>query len=192
MGCVFLVEGKLSEFGDYWENKDNPPIHVKEANALLQSLLSVRNRIIDTRVDVFCDNLAVVKAWNNQGGKDPSLNKVLKEIFELSKSVNMDLRLLYISSEANPADVESRKLRHLDAQLAPSKWDFVQEKFGPHTVDLMSLDSNAMKGRDGKSLRHFIPFPTVGSDGVNIFFLRIWLWKRIHTCFTLLVYFFQS
>ena len=192
MGCVFLVEGKLSEFGDYWENKDNPPIHVKEANALLQSLLSVRNRIINTRVDVFCDNLAVVKAWNNQGGKDPSLNKVLKEIFELSKSVNMNLRLLYISSAANPADAEFRKLRHLDAQLGPSKWDFVQEKFGPHTVDLMSLDSNAMKGRDGKSLRHFIPFPTVGSDGVNIFFLRIWLWKRIHTCFTLLVNFFQS
>ena len=45
----------------------------------------------------------------------------------------------------------------------------VEGLFGPHTVDLMAIDSNVMLDREGKSLRHFTPFPSVGSSGVNVF-----------------------
>ncbi|CAC5370303.1 unnamed protein product [Mytilus coruscus] len=168
-GAFLLCGDSKSEFGDYWNSQDNSPIHVKEANVLLLSLLSVKDKIVNARVDSFCDNLAVVKAWNNEGGRDPSLNSILKQIFELSKSVNLHLRLMYVRSAENPADRESRKLRYIDAQLAPVKWEFVEEKFGPHSVDLMSLDSNAMRGKAGKLLKHFTPFPTVESDGANLF-----------------------
>ncbi|VDI23459.1 Hypothetical predicted protein [Mytilus galloprovincialis] len=137
------------EFGDFWNKNDSSPIHVKEANALLHSLCSVKERIVDSRVDAFCDNLAVVNAWSNQGGRDPSLNGVLRKIFTLSKTVNMDLRLVYVSSSRNPADRESRKLRLSDAMLSPMKWKFVEERFGPHTSDLMALDSNAMNDTNG-------------------------------------------
>ena len=81
-------------------------------------------------MDAFCDNLAVVNAWSNQGGRDPSFNLVLRKIFTLSKTVNMDLRLVYVSSSRNPADRESRKLRLSDAMLSPMKWNFVKQRFG--------------------------------------------------------------
>ena len=32
--------------------------------------------------------------------------------------------------------------------------------FGPHTVDLCSLDSNAMCDDSGEMLKHFTPFPS--------------------------------
>ncbi|VDI23480.1 Hypothetical predicted protein [Mytilus galloprovincialis] len=168
-GAFMICKEVTVEFGDFWNKNDSSPIHVKEANALLHSLCSVKERIVDSRVDAFCDNLAVVNAWSNQGGRDPSLNGVLRKIFTLSKTVNMDLRLVYVSSSRNPADRESRKLRLSDAMLSPMKWKFVEERFGPHTSDLMALDSNAMNDTNGNPLKHFTPFPTVLSDGVNVF-----------------------
>ena len=36
-------------------------------------------------------------------------------------------------------------------------------------IDLMSLDSNVQKGTDGKALRHFSPWSTPNSAGVNLF-----------------------
>ena len=45
----------------------------------------------------------------------------------------------------------------------------MEELFGPHNVDLMSLDSNVMIGNDCRPLRHFTLFPSMGSAGVNVF-----------------------
>ena len=168
-GAYMLYEGRSMEFGDFCDEKNRSPIHVKVAKVLLQSLNAVRENIFDARVDVYCDNLPVVKAWSNQGSRDRSLGKVLQEMFLLAKCVNIDLRLFHASSDKNPADKESRKLRLSDAKLAPAKWDFVQVKFCPDSTDLMALDSNVMTDVDGNSLKHVIPFPTVLSSGVNIF-----------------------
>ncbi|VDI04715.1 Hypothetical predicted protein [Mytilus galloprovincialis] len=128
--------------------------------------VSVKERIVDSRVDAFCDNLAVVNAWSNQGGRDPSLNGVLRKIFTLSKTVNMDLRLVYVSSSRNPADRESRKLRLSDAMLSPMKWKFVEERFGPHTSDLMALDSNAMNDTNVERRLRYLD-SLVGSTSYN-------------------------
>ena len=38
-----------------------------------------------------------------------------------------------------------------------------------HDLDLMSLDSNAQRDKQGNPLRHFTPYPTPKSSGVNVF-----------------------
>ena len=53
--------------------------------------------------------------------------------------------------------------------LAPEPWKKLENLFGPHTVDMMALDSNAQIGCSGSPLPHFTPFPTPGSHGVNVF-----------------------
>ena len=53
--------------------------------------------------------------------------------------------------------------------LAPEPWKKIENRFGPHTIDLMALDSNAQVGRSGSALPHFTPFPTPGSRGANVF-----------------------
>ena len=62
---------------------------------------------------------------------------------------NIDLHLSFVPSQQNIADGPSRKLSAADAMWV--KW------LGPHSVDLMSLDSNAMKSVDGEPLRHITP-----------------------------------
>ena len=38
-----------------------------------------------------------------------------------------------------------------------------------HSFDLMALDLNAMRGKDGLPLPHLSPFPSPCSEGVNLF-----------------------
>ena len=154
---------------DYWGDFDERPIHVKEADAILKSLQALREVLLNSRVDVLCDNTAVVCAWNNQGCKCPALNKVLKAIFHCVVDQNIDLHLSYISSCQNVADEPSRQLNFADTMLSASSWLKVEERFGPHSVDLMSLDSNVMVSKEGEPLRHFTPWPTPGTSGVNLF-----------------------
>ncbi|KAJ8316599.1 hypothetical protein KUTeg_005850 [Tegillarca granosa] len=135
-GAVIELGGKSLEFSDFWDSNDVRPIHVKEAHSLLNALISIKPQVADHRIDAFVDNMALVHTWNNQGRKDPSLNRVVKNCVFL--------------------------------QLMKS-WNKVQSHFGPHTCDLMSLDSDAMKDKNGEVLKHFTPFPTTHSVGVNVF-----------------------
>lgn len=91
--ACMIVQGDFQEFGDFWSVCDQRPFHVKEASALLCALQSVGNLIENSRVDAFCDNQAVIASWNNQGGRDSSLNQVLKELLHLACQKNFDLRL---------------------------------------------------------------------------------------------------
>ena len=60
-------------------------------------------------------------------------------------------------------------LSDLDCMLTPETWLCLERCFGPHSFDLMSLDSNCQRDRSGNPLPHFTPWPTPGSAGVNVF-----------------------
>ena len=126
-------------------------------------------RVADSRVDILIDNMAVIQSFENQGGKCRSLNNKMKQIFAFLCSYNIDLHLRYVPTNLNEADFPSRQLSLADSTLAGPSWMLVERHFGPHKVDLMALDSNAMKSSDGMSLRHFTPGPSPLSPGVNIF-----------------------
>jgi hypothetical protein len=162
------AQGEAS-LGDYWTAGDNRPIHLKEAQALASALSALSGRVADHRVDVSVDNMAVVQVWNGESGRDSQLIKIVKELFQTVYRLNVDLRVHYIPSKQNPADEVSRRLKKSDAMLTEEKWGLVQDHFGPHSVDLMALDSNVMKDSSGLPLRHFTPYPTPGSSGVNVF-----------------------
>lgn len=70
------------------------------------------------------------------------------------------------------ADFPSRTMSREDSKLSMSAFERVDKEFGGvegHSFDLMSLDSNVMKNKDGFSLPHFTPFPSPHSNGVNVF-----------------------
>ena len=158
-----------NEIGDYWQQGDNRPIHIKEAYALLHTLQAIADTIRHARVDALIDNMALVLAWQRLGCKDPALNSVLQELFQFTMEHDILLVVEYVASKDNPADAPSRRLLAQDAMLAESTWHKVQEQFGPHCLDLMALDSNVMKDSSGKPLRHFSPWPTPLSEATNVF-----------------------
>lgn len=145
---------------------------MKEAMAIKNSLLSSKDKVHNTRVDVLVDNQAVVHAWNNQGERSSSFNSATKKLFTTTMELNVCLHLSYIRTNENPADEPSRCLSGIDCQLTEDVWQSVQTEFGGpggHTFGLMALDSNAMKDKSRDSLPHFTPGPSLGSSGVNIF-----------------------
>lgn len=161
-------KGDQVELADFWGAGDNRPIHLKEAEALLVTLRSMQQRIRGHRVDVYIDSMVVLRAWQKQGSRDVQLARLLKSIFELVAEHNVDLVLQYLPSKDNPADKPSRSISWAEAKLSEGSWKEVERTFGPHTVDLMATDANAMK-QGGVSLRHFTPYPMPQSAGVNVF-----------------------
>lgn len=161
------------EVSDYWtEEECRMEIAAKEATAVEKVLVSFANELRNSRVDAEVDNKSVVDAWNNQRGRSLGLNTALKSLFFTTVRLNISLHMSYIPTSENPADAPSRRLSSLDSQLSPTLWEYVQKEFGGkygHSCDLMSLDSNAMKDGNGRSLPHFTPFPSPESSGVNVF-----------------------
>ena len=75
----------------------------------------------------------------------------------------------YVPSSENPADIPSRKVSDIDCMLSERAWEPVECLFGPHTFDLMSLDSNCQRDGKGRCLPHFTPCATPSSCGINVF-----------------------
>lgn len=71
-------------------------------------------------------------------------------------------------SGENPADLPSRSQSDTDGMLSNSAWEQVKRLFRPLTFDLMSLDSNCQRNREGLCLPHFMPCATPESSGINI------------------------
>ena len=169
-GACYLENGKKTELSDYWvEDQRSLPIMVKEALALRNALLSLGSKLEGKRVHAQVDNKAVVHAWENQYSKSPDLNVVLKEIFQINFRLKCSLSLTFVPSSENIADGASRALKKSDAMLSQRAWLYIQYLFGPHTIDMFSLDSNAMRGEEGDILRHFTPFPSPETSGVDAF-----------------------
>ena len=115
------------------------------------------------RVDAMIDNLAVMHACNNQGGKGRDLNNAIKALSFTTVDLNILLHMLYVPSQRNPTDAPSRRLSSLDYTLTSEICSEVQLRFGGenvHSCDLMALHSNAMSDRLGVSSPpfHAIPF----------------------------------
>ena len=169
---IHFPEGKR-EISDYWEEQDTGlPIMVLEAQALLSVLRTLGDRIQGHRIDANIDSMVLLNAWMNQGSHSRELNLVLKDIFDFVLGHDLVLNLGFVKSKNNIAHGPSCLLRKSDASLSPCMWETIQFVFGGSgglTIDLMALDSNSMKDRHGRPLRHFTPYSTPGSSGVNLF-----------------------
>ena len=170
-GGVITVPGDSPvEIRDYWDDESRKlPIAIREALALLYTLQAGQNVIRNTRVDAHTDNMTFLQSWKKLGGKNRQLNNVLKRLYSATLENNVHLTLQYIPSCSNPADAPSRQTSDLDCTLSPEVWAKVEERFGPHTIDLMSLDSNTQQDASGQPLKHYTPFFTPLSSGVNVF-----------------------
>lgn len=155
---------------DYWsDNLRSLPIAVKEARALVSTLEAGKSIISNCRLDVHTDNLAFMHSWHKQGGKNRQLNEVLKELSAILLEANTYAAFHFIPSAENPADMPSRILSDKDCMLSRRAWAQVDSHFGPHTLDMMSLDSNVQRDSSGNPLKHYTPHPTPLSSGVNVF-----------------------
>ena len=169
---IRLPSGTLS-VGDYWdEDIRGEHKNVKEMWAVLKGLQSLPEDIRDCRIDAKVDNIVAFHSWSGRGPRSRALTQISQLIFQFLVTRNLSLDMPFVPSNSNQADWFSRRLSPSDAMLSPKSWDLVQRQFGGvhgHDLDLMSLDSNVQCDGKGNPLRHFTPYPTPGSSGVNVF-----------------------
>ena len=143
---------------DYWpDSARHYPIVVKEAHALVLTLQACKSFISNSRLDVHTDNMAFMHSWQRQGGKNPQLKEALKDLSSTLLESNATVSFHFIPSSCNLTDFPSRTLSDKDCMLSESAWLKVDSHFGPHTLDMMSLDSNAQKDASGNIVKHFTP-----------------------------------
>ena len=145
------------------------PIAVKEALALVNTLKAGKSTLINCRGDAHMDSLTFIQAWKKQGGTSKQLNDALKLLSVVLLAQNISLELCYVPSSLNEADSLSRVLSDKHCKLAGEPWRTVENLFGPHTMDLMALNSNIQVGHSGSLLPRFSPSPTPDSISVNVF-----------------------
>ena len=171
--AVIHLPSRTLSVGDYWdEDIRGEHINVKEMWAVLKGLQSLPEDIRDCRIDAQVDNMVAIHSWSGRGPRSRALTQISQLIFQFLVARNLSLDMSFVPSNSNQADWFSRRLSPSDAMLSPTSWDLVQRHFGGangHDLDLMSLDSNAQCDGKGNPLRHFTPYPTPGSSGVNVF-----------------------
>lgn len=82
--------------------------------------MAVKDTLKNHRADANVDNTTLVRVWENQGRKDISFNRVVKDLYRVTYINNIDLNIHYIASKCFPADVPSRNLHSLIACLLKS------------------------------------------------------------------------
>lgn len=112
--------GHILESRDYWLD-NSQDINVLEAQALLRSLLSFREYLTSSRVDVHTDSRVLKSALENGGCRSSEVNGVLKDIFRSCREYNFSLDVYYVPSGGNPADLPSRSWSDTDCMLSGSK-----------------------------------------------------------------------
>jgi len=122
------------------------------------------------------DCLALIQAWERQSDSSEQLHYALKELSQTLLAQSTSLCLQFVPSPLNQARALSRVLSDKDCTLAPEPWKESENLFGPHTFDLMALDSNIQIGCSGSPLSHFTPFPTPDSREVSVIAKHI-VWR---------------
>ena len=123
-------------------------------------------------------------ALDNDGCRNSEVNEVIKGIRRCSRDQNFSIQTLYVPSKSNPADEPSRKHSDLDCMLSPEAWLCVERFFGPHSFDLMSLDSNCQRNKNGTPLPHY-PFGLPPDPLASTFSPTPFRRDTIFTCFHL-------
>ena len=167
-GGVLMTDNGRMEARDYWR-EESGSINFLEAKALLCAL-DAFSRIQNSRVDVHTDSRALLGSWQSEGGNNSKINDVINAILRCSQEFNFLIDIQYVPSAGNPGDAPSRRHSDLDCTLSEETWSRVQRMFGPHTFDLMPLDSNCRLDQLGNRRPHFTPcHNTLESSGINVF-----------------------
>ena len=155
-GAVLFRDGQRLVSRDYWPSDPSTDVILLESRALLNALVSFKGHLSNSRVDAHIDN-KVKSALDNDGCGNSAINEVVKEIYHYIRDQNFSIQTFYVPSSNNPADEPSRKCSDFDCMLSVGAWLSLERLFGPHSFDLMSLDTNCQKDVYGNPLPHYTP-----------------------------------
>lgn len=148
LGGVLKIDGEtlVCDFGlsplEY-----SQAIHVNEMRAILRCIYAFGQSLKNKRIKIFCDNQSVVSAWRGDGSRDPLINRLMIQTYELLRELNSQLYLEWISTHFQEADAPSREVSpHDDSIIAPHIGRIIRHCFAPN-LDLFAESHSALVSR---------------------------------------------
>lgn len=114
---AFILDGHGNI--DMWSKtiRTQKKIAFAEASAVVEAIKRWRSRIYGKAVDICCDNTVTLCAFAKGISGNIHVNEVAKKFCTLKKEVAFTANLIFIPSEANPADPLTRDYLFDDARM---------------------------------------------------------------------------
>jgi hypothetical protein len=139
-GATFLNKRAAGFWSLKWKKKSS---NQRELQAVLMALKTFASELKDSSVKVRSDNSTAVAQINLCSGRSRGLNRILRKILNLSRSLNINLTAEYLPGVRNTlADSLSRITDRSDWMLNRSIFQILDKRWGPHTVDRFATSRN--------------------------------------------------
>ena len=149
---IYDKEGNLLRFGGHFSKElAQEHINYKELLAVKYLIDSCPNLIKNKTVDIGIDNITALYYINRMGGRNTRLGYLASQIYATLKSLHATMHAHYIPTAENTiADEESRVVfRETDMQLNPQIFQMIDQRWGPHTIDMFATYQNRQIERFG-------------------------------------------
>ena len=162
-GGYVIEHGPCTAYGQWSEQEAKQSSTWRELMAVYRVLLSVANKLHNTRVRWFTDNQNVARILE-VGSRQGHLQEIALKVFSLAVHYHIHLEPEWIPRELNQqADYLSRIIEYDDWQLNPIMFAELDALWGPHTVDRFASFNNCQLPRFNS--RSWNP----GSEAVDAF-----------------------
>ena len=124
--------------------------NLEEFKALIFGVKSLQKelRLTSSNIWVKCDSEVVISYVRHAGGRKKRFVQLTKELYSFLDDKDLDLRIEYVRSEDNEADEISRWApEREDWTLNRTLFNFVNNLWGPHTLDCFATDVNTQLAR---------------------------------------------
>jgi hypothetical protein len=147
--CINLPEGPLKTSGHF-------PLELAKRHINFKELLTVRylleiggDKLAGQVLEVGIDSMVALSYVNKLGGRIGPMAKLADEIYALCRRFSLTLQGVYVPSAQNTtADSLSRRRQSTaEWQLNPKAFRLLEDRWGPHSIDLFSTLENSQVER---------------------------------------------
>ncbi len=112
------------------------PSNYRELLAIIVTLKSMSEHLVNKHVQIISNNISAVAYLNHMGGPSPELSTLAQSLWAVCYKLNVTVTAKYLAESLNQdADYLSRLLPSYEWQLNPRLFKFLDQIYGPHTVD---------------------------------------------------------
>lgn len=139
------VKGSDKRAAGFWNHRlSEMPSNYRELMAVLMALKSF-NFPKGKKLQVLTDNITTAAYINHLGGPSPDLSQLATSVWMAAHDKGLTLSARYLQGTLNvTADMLSRLSDHYEWQLNKSLFVYLDQMWGPHSIDRFATMSNAL------------------------------------------------
>ena len=120
-----------------WDSyTSHQPSNYRELLAIILALRAFAPQVSNKRVQILTDNISCVAYINHLGGPSTQLTRLARSLWTTAYELGIDLSAKHLAGKLNVrADYLSRAVCPQEWMIHPELFRYIDNHFGPHTID---------------------------------------------------------